>query len=137
MLHTRPVLIPAAGGIVFDEARRLLLIRRGREPGLGTWSIPGGRCEPGESPARACVREVAEETGLEVVIERLVGRVIRDAPGGGQYVIDDFLCRQTGGSVRPGDDATDVDWFSRSQLAEALLADGVAASLTRWQMLPE
>src|SRR5690349_16445083 len=55
-----------AGGIVHDAAGRVLLIRRGQEPSAGKWSIPGGRCLPGESAATACIREVAEETGVLV-----------------------------------------------------------------------
>ena len=49
-----------------DDAGRLLLIRRGREPGRGQWSLPGGRCEAGEDAATAAVREAYEETGLIV-----------------------------------------------------------------------
>src|SRR5579859_374033 len=55
---------PCAGGIVHDGDGRLLVVRRGRPPSAGRWSVPGGRCRPGEPAADACVREVAEETGL-------------------------------------------------------------------------
>ena len=68
---------PCAGGIVFDAGARLLLVRRGQAPSAGSWSVPGGRCLPGESPAAACVREVAEETGLRVEVVRYAGRVER------------------------------------------------------------
>jgi ADP-ribose pyrophosphatase YjhB (NUDIX family) len=84
--------IPAAGGLVFDANRRLLLIRRGRPPGAGLRSVPGGRCEAGESAEAACVRELAEETGLTVRVSRWAGRVIRPAPDGHRYLIDDFVC---------------------------------------------
>ncbi len=90
------MLIAAAGGIVFDERRRLLLVLRSRPPAALTWSVPGGKCEPGESPAAACVREVGEETGLAVEVIRWAGRVHRPAPGGGRFVIDDFLCASCG-----------------------------------------
>src|SRR2546430_16924216 len=59
--------VPCAGAVVKDQAGRLLLVRRGREPGRGRWSLPGGRVEPGETAAEAAVREVREETGLDVV----------------------------------------------------------------------
>src|SRR4051794_20205753 len=83
---------PCAGGIVFDDRGRLLLVQRGRPPAIGSWTVPGGRCLPGEEPAAACVREVAEETGLAVQVLSFAGRVERDAPDGGVYVIDDFTC---------------------------------------------
>ena len=63
------------GAIVHDRVGRLLLIQRGREPGRGLWSLPGGRVEPGESEHEAIEREMAEETGLRVRVVRLVGRV--------------------------------------------------------------
>ena len=62
------------GALAYDADGRLLLIRRGNEPGRGLWSVPGGRVEPGESDAEAVVREMAEETGLVVEPGALVGR---------------------------------------------------------------
>ena len=56
---------------------RLLCIRRGHGPGAGLWSLPGGRVEAEESLYEAVVREVMEETGLEVVVDRFVGYVER------------------------------------------------------------
>lgn len=130
------VLIAAAGGIVFDERRRLLLVLRSLPPAALTWSIPGGKCEPGESPAAACVREVGEETGLAVEVIRWAGRVYRPAPGGGQFVIDDFLCGVVGGAVRSGDDAADVGWFDLPAMTRLPLAAGLLEALAGWELLP-
>jgi 8-oxo-dGTP diphosphatase len=130
------VLIAAAGGIVFDERRRLLLVLRSRPPSALTWSVPGGKCEPGESPAQACVREVGEETGLAVEAIRWVGRVHRPAPAGGEFVIDDFLCRVVGGTLRPGDDAADARWFDLAGMSGVPLAPGLADALADWRLLP-
>ena len=52
--------IPCVGAVATDEQGRLLMIKRGREPGAGLWSIPGGRIEPGETDAEALVREMLE-----------------------------------------------------------------------------
>lgn len=128
---------PCAGGIVRDAAGRLLLVRRGREPSAGLWSVPGGRCLPGESAADACVREVAEETGLVIEIVRLAGTVERPAPGGGVYVIDDFVCRPVGGELSAGDDATDARWVSRVEMAELRLVPGLVDALDEWDALPD
>ena len=127
---------PCAGGIVFDGAGRLLLIRRGKPPAKGSWSVPGGRCRAGEDPADACVREVAEETGLDVVVQRYAGRVERDAPGGGIYVIDDYVCAVAGGMLQAADDADDAGWFDRADLAGLALVPGLVEALTAWDALP-
>jgi ADP-ribose pyrophosphatase YjhB (NUDIX family) len=121
---------------VHDEAGRLLLIRRGQPPSAGSWSVPGGRCLPGEEAADACVREVREETGLAVEVLRFAGRVEREAPGGGVYVIDDFACRVLGGRLAAGDDAADARWVTRPELAALELVPGLYAALDDWGLLP-
>lgn len=127
--------VPCAGGVVFDARGRLLLVRRGRPPAVGSWTVPGGRCEPGEDPAAACVREVAEETGLAVRVTSWVGRVERPAPGGGTYVIDDYACRVVGGTLLAGDDATDAGWFAVDELPRLTLVPGLLDALTGWGLL--
>jgi 8-oxo-dGTP diphosphatase len=129
--------IHAAAGIVFDARRRLLLIRRGRQPAALAWTVPGGKCLPGESSAAACVRELAEETGLTVRIDRLVGRVHRAAPDGHRFVIDDFLCTVIGGELRAGDDAIEVGWFDRASFDRLQLVPALAATLASWELLPD
>lgn len=126
---------PCAGGIVFDDRGRLLLVQRGRPPSIGSWTVPGGRCLPGEEPAAACVREVAEETGLAVRVLGFAGRVERAAPGGGVYVIDDFTCSVVGGALSAGDDATAAGWFTPDELAGLPLVPGLVAALTDWGLL--
>jgi 8-oxo-dGTP diphosphatase len=128
--------VPCAGAVVRDPAGRLLLVRRGREPGRGRWSLPGGRVEPGETAAAAVVREVREETGLEVVAGALVGSVQRAGPAGQTYVIEDFACTVRGGQLRAGDDADDVRWVTAAELALLPLSDGLLEALTAWAVLP-
>jgi 8-oxo-dGTP diphosphatase len=74
--------IPCVGAVIKDDQGRLLLIKRGHEPGAGLWSLPGGRIEPGETDAEALVREMREETGLTVQAGPLLGTVRRPVPGG-------------------------------------------------------
>jgi 8-oxo-dGTP diphosphatase len=129
--------IHAAAGIVFDAQRRLLLVRRGREPAALSWTIPGGKCLPDETAEQACVRELAEETGLAVRIDQLVGRVYRTAPDGHRFVIDDFTCSVLGGELRPGDDAIEVGWFDRAAFDRLPLVAALASTLQGWQLLPD
>jgi 8-oxo-dGTP diphosphatase len=129
--------IAAAGAIVLDQHGRLLLIQRSKPPAALSWSVPGGRCEPGEPAEAACVREVGEETGLDVEVIHWVGRVHRPAPGGGEYAIDDFLCRVVGGALCPGDDAADANWFDLAKMTELPLTPGLLDALASWGLLPK
>lgn len=134
--------IPCVGAVVVDDrpgGRRLLLVRRGQEPAKGTWSVPGGRVEPGEGDEAATAREVLEETGLRVDVGRLVGSVERDAPGGGVYAINDFECRPAPGAdvaaVRAGDDADDAAWFTPAEIRDLDCSPGLVEALTQWGLL--
>jgi ADP-ribose pyrophosphatase YjhB (NUDIX family) len=122
---------------VFDHRRRLLLIRRGRPPALGSWSLPGGRCLPGETTAAACVRELAEETGLSARVLSFAGSVVREAPGGGSYLIEDYVCEVTGGTLCAADDALDARWVSLADLDALQLAPGLRDALLSWGQLPD
>jgi 8-oxo-dGTP diphosphatase len=128
-------LVPCVGAIITDAAGRLLLIRRGREPGKGLWSVPGGRVEPGETDEQAVIREVLEETGLSVRPGRLVGTVRRAAPGGSVFDIRDSAATVTGGTLAAGDDADDARWAAPAELAGLPITDGLAAALTGWGVL--
>jgi 8-oxo-dGTP diphosphatase len=124
-------LVPCVGGLTYDPDGRLLLIRRGNEPGRGLWSVPGGRLEPGETDAMALVREMAEETGLLVEPGALVGRVQR-----GPFAIADYRCTVVGGALRAGDDATDARWCDAAALAALPLVPELAETLAGWDALP-
>jgi ADP-ribose pyrophosphatase YjhB (NUDIX family) len=116
------------------------MVRRGRDPGRGTWSLPGGRVEAGETDADAVVRELREETGLWVRVGHLVGSVRRPAPNG-IYVINDYACQPHGGQLRPGDDADDAAWIDVETFATLertnALSEGLADALREWHCLPQ
>jgi ADP-ribose pyrophosphatase YjhB (NUDIX family) len=137
---TDETLIPCVGGVVHDQRGRLLVVRRGHEPGRARWSVPGGRVEPGESDEVAVLREIAEETGVDTVLVRQVGSVRRPAPGGGTFEIRDYLLRprQVPASAPvPGDDADDARWVTRAELESLPLVDGLLDALAAWSVLPD
>lgn len=107
------------GGVVIHEGR-VLLIRRGKEPLRGRWVIPGGTVELGETLEQALSREVAEETGLEVVPGELLTAFDRIQRDQGavlyHYVILDYLCAYRSGEARAASDAEAVAWVSPEEL---------------------
>jgi ADP-ribose pyrophosphatase YjhB (NUDIX family) len=117
------------GAVVVDEGR-LLLVRRGHPPGVGRWSVPGGRVEHGETICEAVVREVAEETALRCECGPLVGWVERIGEGY-HFVILDFRATVLSGSVATaGDDAAEVAWVPLEQIGGLDTVDGLVEFLT-------
>jgi 8-oxo-dGTP diphosphatase len=112
---------------VFDRA--ILLVRRGRGAAQGTWSVPGGRVEAGESLVEAVVRELAEETGLTGVCESLVGWAERIGPDHHYVILDFAVTIMTDSEPVAGDDAAEARWFQLSEVADLTLADGLAEFL--------
>jgi ADP-ribose pyrophosphatase YjhB (NUDIX family) len=127
--------IACAGSVVSRGDGRILVIRRGREPSKGLWSIPGGRVEPGEDLAAAAAREVREETGLSVVVGAQLGRVVLPA-GDDEYDVTDFAADVVGDpdAAVAGDDAVEVRWVAREEFESLATSPGLAAELAAWNV---
>ena len=128
--------IVGVGGVVIEDGRALL-IRRGNEPLLGQWSIPGGTLELGETLAEGAERELQEESGLVVRVLELIEVFERINFGRGadetwrtleekrrprfHFVIADFLCERISGEAVAGGDVTDVVWAGEAELEKFAL----------------
>lgn len=114
----------------------ILLVERGREPLKGSWSLPGGVLETGETLQAGLGREVREETGLEVKAARLFEvfeRIMPDAESRVEYhyVLLDYLCRVAGGAAKAGDDVSRVEWVAKKDLKKYRITEGTEAVIRR------
>lgn len=123
------------GAVVVDEDR-LLLIRRGSDPGHGRWSLPGGRVEAGEALVAAVVRELREETGLEGLCGPMLGWVERMGVDHHFVIVNFRVDILDDGSPAAGSDADEAAWTSFDQLGLTDLADGLAAFLVDYEVVP-
>ncbi|MCJ9427587.1 NUDIX hydrolase [Kordiimonas marina] len=133
--------IVCAGAVVF-RGQEVLLIRRGKAPREDEWSIPGGRQELGETIAETAVREVKEETGLDIRLGSLldvVNFIDRNGDGGVRfhYTLVDFVAEADGGDLAAGTDARDARFFSLDEALKLPLWEetrriiGMAAAVRR------
>ncbi len=105
-----------AAGVLVLEDEKVLLVRRVMEPRRGSWTLPAGFVDADEDPAEAAIREVLEETGLTVKIERLVDVVSgREHPNGASIVII-YRGSVASGALKAGDDVDAVGFFDLSDL---------------------
>jgi 8-oxo-dGTP diphosphatase len=127
----RPVV--GVGGVIVRDGRALI-VKRAHEPRKGEWSLPGGLVELGETLVEAAKREIREETGLEVEVGEVIEVFDRvhhlDGRVRYHFVIVDYLCRPTGGTLQAGDDADDVAWVSDEEV-ERFGVNALAARVIR------
>jgi mutator protein MutT len=129
----RPFL--GVGAIIFRDDK-ILLVRRLNPPLKGEWSIPGGLVETGETTQQAIVREVMEETALQVVPIKLVEvfeRILHDEQSRVQYhyVLLDYLCRVDGGEAQAASDVTELRWLPAEELESLSVAPDTCAVIRK------
>ncbi|HMN30735.1 MAG TPA: NUDIX domain-containing protein [Caldilineaceae bacterium] len=112
-----------ASAVIYDESGQKVLLTRRTDN--GRWCLPGGGMELGESAAEACIREVWEETGLQVTVRRLIGiyttphRIIEYANGSRfQYASFSFEAEVVGGELGLSNETTAFAYYSRAEMAQ-------------------
>lgn len=123
---------PCAGVLVVND-KRVLLGRRAVDPAKGAWDIPGGFLEPWELPADAAVREVREETGLDVRVGQPL-TIVMDTYADRDYTLNIYYVGDVvGGALQPADDLAEVRWFGRDELPTDLAFKHCSQVLAAWR----
>jgi 8-oxo-dGTP diphosphatase len=129
-------------GAVVRKDGKILLVRRGQEPGKGMWSIPGGAIELGETIYEAAAREVLEECNVEIKIKRVldaVENIVKDGSGRIRfhYVIIDLQAEYASGRLKAGTDAAECGWFTPEAAAKMNLTPTLRAMFRRQGMIKD
>jgi len=125
-------------GVVVFRGDRVLLIKRGKPPRLGQWSLPGGLQELGETVFEAALREVREECAIEIEAKGVIDIVDAITPGDGgrirfHYTLVEVLAEWKGGEAVAGDDAMDVAWFDPAAVGALGMWEQTARIIHRGQ----
>ncbi len=123
-------------GAVVLHRGRVLLVRRGKAPSMGKWTLPGGLVELGETTAEAIRREVQEECSCDIRLVGVAGvvdRVIRDADGRVRYhyVLVDYAAHADSQTIVAGTDADEAQWVDVARVSELDVTDGLVDMIRR------
>ena len=127
-------------GAVILHDDKVLLVRRGKSPSFGKWSLPGGLVELGETTREAIAREIVEECGIKIRVVDVAGvidRIVRDDAGRVRYhyVLVDYLAYPESMDVVAGSDAADAQWFEIDRLDELDTTQGLLDMIRRAEAL--
>jgi ADP-ribose pyrophosphatase YjhB (NUDIX family) len=128
-IHFRDPKVAAAVLILEDD--RVLLVRRAVEPERGKWALPAGYVDYGEDPREAAIREVEEETGLQVQLTGLSDVLPGEVPGAGATIVILYVGEVIGGELAPHDDVDKVRFFGRDDLPDVAF-HSTQLLLMRW-----
>ena len=114
----------------------VLLVRRGGQPSMGKWTLPGGLVELGETTAAAVRREIREECGLDIRVVGIAGvidRVVRDGDGRIRYhyVLVDYLAYADTDAIEAASDAAEARWVELDHVAELEITEGLTDMIGR------
>jgi len=127
------------GAVILHEDK-VLLVRRGKSPSFGKWSLPGGLVELGETTREAIAREIVEECAIKIRIVDVAGvidRIVKDDAGRVRYhyVLVDYLAYPDSMDVQAGSDAAEAQWFALDRVAELDTTQGLLDMIRRAEAL--
>lgn len=125
--------VKLSAAVLIEHDSKLLLLQRARQPWIGRWNLPAGYVEVDETPEQAAVREVREETGLEVEINRLLGNYFFDDDPRGNGLLVVFAGKVVGGYLNSSDESTAHGYFNAGSLPEDLCGAGHERVILSWQ----
>jgi ADP-ribose pyrophosphatase len=139
--HESPSTPQVAVGAIVIKEKKILLVKRNKEPGRKKWAIPGGCVKLGETLHEAAEREVREETGLKIKAKKPVyafDLIEQDKLGRTRfhYVIIDIIADLMGGKLRPSDDAADAGWFSSEEIERVQVTQSTKEFLKKLRFIP-
>ncbi len=123
----------AALGVVLNASSEVLLVRRKLQPYRGFWALPAGYQEIDETPSQAVVREIREESGVEARVLGLLDVLFVPDDPRKPANVSVFLCQEGGGRLSPGDEESEVGWFSLGALPDPIGFDNYPRILRRLQ----
>ena len=122
-----------AAGVLVEDEGRVLLVRRGIEPHFGSWTLPAGFAEYGETIEETAIRECREETGLEVVLDDLLGVYSVNSNFYGHLVLVLYFAHVVGGELVAGDDASEAGLFAPAELPTDIAFQAHRQALHDWR----
>ena len=121
-----------AAGVLIEDAGRVLLVRRGIEPHFGSWTLPAGFAEYGETIEETAIRECREETGLEIELDRLLGVHSVNSEFYGHLILVLYSAHIVGGDMVAGDDASEAGFFAPDEPPRDLAFQAHRQALRDW-----
>jgi 8-oxo-dGTP diphosphatase len=122
-----------AAGVLIEVEGRVLLVRRGIEPHFGSWTLPAGFTEYGETVEQTAIRECREETGLEIELDDLLGVYSVNSDFYGHLVLVLYSAHVVSGEMVAGDDASEVGLFAPAELPQDLAFQAHREALREWR----
>jgi len=125
--------LKVGAGALIEQDGRLLLLQRTHDPFQGCWNLPAGYAEVDESPPHTVIREVCEETGLQVEVDRLVDIYFFDDDPRGNGILIVYKCHPFGGQLIATSEGANPTFFAQGGIPSNLAGGGHDQAIDAWR----